>query len=173
MSRQRRGPTPRRIWQPLERAYYTNGDTSDRDGRTLWKNDVYTVIRLEAASTTGETDPAVYLSIRRNDRRPARDWRDFQRIKNQLAGPEYEGIELYPAESRLIDSANQYHLWCFPFQMPFGYNERDVQTQAVADAEAPGSVQRDPEEVDLQYGGITRGPDRPTLRWPGKDQLPS
>jgi len=29
-----------------------------------------------------------HLSIRRNDRKPVRDWRELQRIKNELCGPE-------------------------------------------------------------------------------------
>ena len=57
------------------------------------------------------------------------DWRDFQRIKNELIGEEYEGVELYPAESRRVDTANQYHIWVaknIEFRFPFGFNERVV-----------------------------------------------
>jgi len=63
------------------------------------------------------------LSIKRLDKREVKDWRDFQRIKTELLGPEVEACELYPAESRLVDTANQYHLWCLaPGQwFPFGY----------------------------------------------------
>ena len=53
----------------------------------------------------------VHLSIKRKDKNPVHNWRHFQQIKNELVGPENEAIELYPAESRLVDSANQYHLW--------------------------------------------------------------
>lgn len=42
------------------------------------------------------------------------DWREFQQLKNQLAGEEWEGLELYPAESRLRDVGNAYLLWCVP-----------------------------------------------------------
>lgn len=56
----------------------------------------------------------------------ARDWRDFQRIKNELLGDEYEACELYPAEDRLVDGANQYHLWAINGQFPFGFDERLV-----------------------------------------------
>jgi hypothetical protein len=56
----------------------------------------------------------LHLSIKRHDRRPIRDWRAFQRIKNELAGAEREAVELYPAERRLHDAANQYHLWVAP-----------------------------------------------------------
>lgn len=140
-----------------------NGAAIDLPGRALWRNNIYTVIRQEQADPDGGL-PIVYLSIRRNDRRPARSWRDFQRIKNQLAGPEYEGVELYPAESRKVDGANQYHLFCFPYRLPFGFNERDVQ-----DADGggvPGTVQEPLEPVDVMYGGMTVDPPKPTLRWP-------
>ncbi|MGH3430252.1 MAG: DUF7694 domain-containing protein, partial [Mycobacteriales bacterium] len=41
-----------------------------------------------------------HLSIRRQDRQAARDWRDFQRIKTEIAGPDTEAVELFPAEGR-------------------------------------------------------------------------
>ena len=66
----------------------------------------------------------VHLSIKTLDKRPARDWRDFQRIKNELVGEECEGLELFPAESRLIDTANQFHLWVYKdptMRIPVGW----------------------------------------------------
>lgn len=74
----------------------------------------------------------IHLSIKRRDKRHIHDWRDLQAIKNMLIGEEYEAIELYPAESRLIDEANQYHLWVFtgpegkPERFPLGTSERQV-----------------------------------------------
>src|SRR5436305_747972 len=56
---------------------------------------------------------SVWLSIKRRDKQPIRNWRDLQRIKNELCGPECEGVELFPSESRLVDSANQYHMTVF------------------------------------------------------------
>src|SRR5262249_13701026 len=52
-----------------------------------------------------------HLAIFRNDRQPVHDWRDLQRVKNDICGPEAEACEIYPAESRLCDRANTYHLW--------------------------------------------------------------
>src|SRR5580704_308381 len=49
-----------------------------------------------------------HLSIKRRDKEPIHDWRDLQEIKNQICGPEFEAIEIYPAEDRKVDSANQY-----------------------------------------------------------------
>jgi len=62
------------------------------------------------------------LGIYCADGEPRHDWRDFQRIKNQLCGPEWEALELYPAESRLIDPSNYYLLWCAP-KIPIGMYE--------------------------------------------------
>lgn len=87
-------------------------------GLPCWRNDLYVVTVREVEG--GYT----HLSIRRDDRAPCRDWRHFQQIKNQLCGPEREGLELYPAESRVVDGANQYHLWVLPsgMRIPCGYN---------------------------------------------------
>ncbi len=56
-----------------------------------------------------------------------RDWRHFQKIKNELLGPEEEAVELYPAESRLVDLSNEYSLWSIKgWKWPIGYAERWV-----------------------------------------------
>ena len=93
-------------------------------GAEHWINDTYhVVLRREP----WDQDPSVetaHLSIKRHDRAPIHDWRDLQRIKSELLGPECEAVELYPAESRVVDSANQYHLWGFTDpgnRMPFGF----------------------------------------------------
>jgi hypothetical protein len=85
----------------------------------------------------------IHLSIKRLDRKPARDWRDLQRIKNQLLGEECEAMELFPAESRLVDTANQTHLWGYDdvnYRAPFGFNgPRVVDDTAPAET---GTTQR-------------------------------
>ncbi len=48
----------------------------------------------------------VQLTITRVDQEPLGDWRELQRIKNELVGAETEGVELFPAESRLVDATN-------------------------------------------------------------------
>jgi hypothetical protein len=103
---------------------------------TTWANGQYVVIKKDYP--TGMT----HLSIRRQDRKACRDWRDCQQIKNQLCGSEREGIELYPAESRLVDTANQFHLWVMPegVQLEIGWKVRSVcgpDQMAI-----PGAVQR-------------------------------
>ena len=88
-------------------------------------NNLYQVTYREVESYLGLL---AWLCIRRRDSAPGHDWRHLQRIKNELCGPEREALELYPAESRLVDTSNQYHLWVLPEGMraPFGYDEREV-----------------------------------------------
>lgn len=80
-------------------------DAMGMTGTQVWANDVYECFRHDYAP--GQS----HLSIKRYDRRAIRNWRHFQQIKNEVCGPEAEAVELYPAESRLADNANQYHLW--------------------------------------------------------------
>lgn len=98
----------------------------------IWVNEKYQVNirRYPNENPSDEPGPGlIHLSIKRRDKAAIRDWRDFQRIKNELVGPEYEGVELYPAESRLVDSSNQYHVWVIDeptFRFPFGFNDRFI-----------------------------------------------
>ncbi len=115
-----------RPWIPLQPGRLVAAESKDQSAlgadATVWTNDRYTVI---VRPVDGQ-DGWLWLSVHRNDRRPVRDWRDLQRIKTEIAGPEREAVELYPAESRLVDTANQYHLWVAPdgVRFPFGYTER-------------------------------------------------
>lgn len=91
-----------------------------------------------------ELGDVAWLSIKRRDREVIRDWRELQAIKNAIVGPEHEGFELYPAESRLVDTANQFHLFVFMdrrVRMPVGFVEREV--AGTAEACAVGATQRE------------------------------
>ena len=95
---------------------------------TVWRNNLYTVTRWERPFIENVAEPGIELSIKRNDGAAIRDWRHFQRIKNELCGPEREGVEIYPAESRLVDGANQFWIFVMPEggRVPFGFKERLV-----------------------------------------------
>lgn len=154
MSRRKgRGPTPPKQWVEMRPAAYippadpelARLHLESRGGEPpeLWKNDRYTV----AVERYDDSQDVRYLSIRRNDRKAAHDWRDFQRIKNDIAGVEAEAVELYPAESRLMDTANQYHLWVMPrgVRWPIGFDiPRTV--SGAAEATPYGAAQRDPDD---------------------------
>jgi hypothetical protein len=110
---------------------------------TYWLNDLYQVAKRPLHDATG-TVRAWHLNIRRRDGKPIfRDWRHFQWIKNELVGEECEGLEIYPAESRLNDTSNKYHLFVFAdptYRIPFGMQDRDVIERD--DAKKPGHRQR-------------------------------
>jgi hypothetical protein len=97
---------------------------------THYKNDkyqVYMASKREAESMALSEEfkqmGITYLSIKRLDLEPIHDWRDMQEIKNQLCGKDREGIELYPAEDRVVDTANQYHMFVFGkgYRIPLGF----------------------------------------------------
>ena len=87
---------------------------------------VVSVFKNEAHGFGDDSVEVWHLSIRRQDREACHDWRDFQAIKNQVCGPEYEGLELYPAETRVLDAANQYHIYVIMhdgIRVPVGYQD--------------------------------------------------
>jgi hypothetical protein len=82
----------------------------------IYCNDIYQVM-IERKG------PFIHLCIRRHDGQPYKDWKAHQQIKSEIIGPEYEAVELFPAESRLVDLKNEYHLWVHPnptYRFPFG-----------------------------------------------------
>lgn len=107
----------------LEPAGHLRAGDSDapipNDG-THWLNDLYYVRVIRSGACQ-------ILSIKPNDG-ARHDWREFQWMKNQLCGPECEAVEVYPAETRLVDTANQYYLLVLPpgLRFTFGFVEREV-----------------------------------------------
>lgn len=103
---------------------------------TVYVNRLYQVYMQPA-----DDGSFVHLSIKRRNRSVIRDWRHLQRIKNDLVGPECEGLELFPAESRLVDEANQFHLYVLTEpgkRIPVGTDG----ARMVSDESCEGAVQR-------------------------------
>ena len=73
-----------------------------------------------------------WLSIKRRDKKPVNSWQDFQTMKNVLVGVDCDAIQIYPAEKNLINTANQYHLICFPedASLPFGWKRRLINSES-------------------------------------------
>jgi hypothetical protein len=113
------------------------------DGEVTFRNNQYTVTRVT------HDNGSAYLTIKRNDRHWKHDWRHLQRIKNELLGTDVEAVELYPDEARLVDEANQFHLWALPpgVRYPLGFEEREVHDSQGAD----GAKQR-PLSVEGEVG---------------------
>jgi len=80
-----------------------------------WENDLYygSLRRYSSGSPLGG-GPYAVIGITALNEEARHDWREFQQIKNDLIGEEWEGVELYPAESRLVDPSNRFFLFCFP-----------------------------------------------------------
>lgn len=94
----------------------------------MWRNDEYHVA-VRYLSDRGKAG-VLHLSIKRVNGGVANDWRELQAIKNEVAGWEREAINLHPAESRLVDEADQTHLWVMPagVSVEIGFRTRDVKT---------------------------------------------
>jgi hypothetical protein len=91
----------------------------------FYENSRYWVFWFTTPLPGGHT--LIELAIRNKDHSAKHDWREFQRIKNELLGPEEEAVELYPVESRLTDTKNEFHLWCLRgAQFRFGWDEREI-----------------------------------------------
>lgn len=135
MGKKRKPRTAEPPWEPLQEATLPEGELSDLVAKDpgyvgVFMNRWYQVTVKDYESGLGR---CMWLSIVRRDRRAIHDWRHLQKIKNDIAGPEREAIEVYPAESRLVDTNNQYHLFVLPEGMkaPVGYVDRDVGDERV------------------------------------------
>ena len=75
---------------------------------------------VQISYESSEWGDITHLWIRRHDGQPP-VWREMQRIKDELIGPERTAVEVYPARADLIDAAPMYHLWVLPegFKLPF------------------------------------------------------
>ena len=113
------------------------GEKKNWHNHTVWTNDKYLVLREEIPSEDHgfEGIKVVWLSIKNVDGSDRHSWRDFQFIKNEICGPEWEAIELYPSEKRMVDTANQYHLFCIPPPniIPCGFWKREVMNQSLTE----------------------------------------
>lgn len=156
MGRASRNKRERRLeqepaWEPLVRATHvwnrSTKETVELDPQSeLWMNHTYNAHLYRHSVMEPDVGPdLLHVAITRKDQAPVRDWRAFQRIKNQLFGDRVEAVELFPSEDRLVDSANTYHLWGFDdpeWRFPFGFTTRLVMTPEETAAVEPGAKQR-------------------------------
>lgn len=119
---------PPSVHRPLD--LMKPGVIDDTNRPERWFNDIYqvTVRRWTKDPVFGTFGGMIQIGINALDGTARHDWREFQGIKNQIAGDECEAFELYPAESRLLDPSNYFTLWCFPGlkRIKVGHMERRV-----------------------------------------------
>lgn len=107
----------------------------------IWINSRYQVIQYPP-QVHPPFGRVIWLSLRAIDRSARHDWREMQRLKNEIIGPQYDAVEIYPDEAKLVDNANQYHLWVLlDLKLPFGFHHR-----VLSDGKFGNSVQRAFEE---------------------------
>ena len=139
------GETNRELpaWAPFARTgqVVVSNLPNTPDG-VVYENSRFVVIVRDCGG--GGEGKLIWLSIKNADNSARHDWRELQRIKNELLGPDVEAVELYPAESRLVDASNQFHLFAVVgFRFPFGFEERLVSE------DTPGVTQR-PFDLDMR-----------------------
>jgi hypothetical protein len=118
----------RDTWGWEWRELHPPGKPSDHwsdNGLRCWGNQWYQVVLYVRPPfpDAGFPMPLAQLSIKRWDREQIVEWRDFQRIKDDILGTHVEAVQLFPSSERILDTANQYHLWALPVGnvYPVGY----------------------------------------------------
>jgi len=111
-------------WGKWERFNLPNGAPGHgwtRDIRWTMRNLLYVVLCRPVKTEIGEV---IHCAIRTaSSLEPP--WRDKQRIKNECFGPERVAVEVMPADDRLVDGADMYHMWVLPegYGLPFCLKE--------------------------------------------------
>ncbi len=99
-----------------------------REVRRVYANDLYVVLVRPAQTAWGEVH---HLAIRTaSNLEPP--WRDKQRIKTELFGPERTAVEVMPPAAELVDEADMYHVWVLPLSAPLPFSIHDSRHQARA-----------------------------------------
>ena len=135
MGKKRKAPTKAKAWMRMQAAELADNNIYEKikdkflDDMPdeVWMNDRYQATIRYLNKDLGR-DGICQMCIHSHTRATNRPWRHFQQIKNDVFGDEREALELYPAESRVVDTANEYHLWVWTkdSQIPVGFQERNV-----------------------------------------------
>ncbi|WBU27632.1 hypothetical protein OOZ54_13260 [Rhodopseudomonas palustris] len=112
-------------WGPWETIHFpigTIGFSWTAGFTTAHKNKVFSVLDRHLASGVRHLAVTSLSEIRPT-------WREMQRIKDELAGPEQTAVEVYPPAAEVIDAANMFHLWVLPAPLPFSLHDRAAATR--------------------------------------------
>lgn len=115
-------------WRHNETPFGAPGTGWVREIRRVAANDLYAVLIRPVATAWGDVH---HLAIRTaSNLEPP--WRDKQRIKDELFGPEFTAVEVMPPQTEIIDEADMYHVWVLPagFALPFSIFDRRHESAA-------------------------------------------
>jgi len=107
-------------WQPMK-FIRKEVDCLDSNGdQVIFQNNLYIAV------VRRKSDGMIHISFRNMENSTEIPWKHKQQIKNDICGSEREAIELFPAMSRIVDTANQYHLWVYPegYIIPTGFPKK-------------------------------------------------
>lgn len=110
-------------WMPeMDRCWIRKEDgccVSSRLIRTSWG-------KVEHVTIT-RRDPKLPANIVTNNGTGELTWAEKQQIKDELFGADRVAIEVFPAEDRMVNTADVYHLWVFDkhFKIPFGIHPKE------------------------------------------------
>ena len=117
---------PSARWETMQATGEHVGLPTDTEKVIAYENTIYQVtLRYYGKGWPFGGGKWAKLGISSKDGAPRHDWRDFQKIKNDIVGTDWEAVELYPGEGRLIDPSNYYILYCAP-RIPIGEHGRRI-----------------------------------------------
>ncbi|WP_457797587.1 DUF7694 domain-containing protein [Methylocystis sp. S23] len=91
------------IWETIELPNGISDHGWGSEIRRVHRNWVFSVLERK-------TDGATHLAISSlSGIRPS--FHEMQRIKNELAGADATGVEVYPPQAQMVDQADMFHLW--------------------------------------------------------------
>jgi hypothetical protein len=130
MTKKRKAPTPKKEWEPLtqtpdwavkvkhfqvmEQVRVTFPGVPVEEIKVpaeVWGSSQYTVT---VHYLDDNRDGFVEVGIHNYHRTTHVPWRHIQQIKNEVFGPDREAVQLFPAEDRLLDAANEYWIYVYP-----------------------------------------------------------
>jgi hypothetical protein len=79
--------------------------------RVYWNNRFTAMVDDSARTTRG---PAIKVYVEAHACGRDVFWKDLQRIKNEIFGPQALAVQYYPRESELVDVVNVYWLFVYP-----------------------------------------------------------
>ena len=98
----------------------------DADGAFKYVNSRYQVAVYSPEEVGPDYPPVIHLAFKHNKNVAITDFRDFQRIKNELVAEEAYAIQVFPPESKMVDTSNHYHLWVMGHIRGEVADDRDV-----------------------------------------------
>lgn len=123
----------------------------DLEQDALFKSSLYQVMVRER--------DGLHVTVKRLDREPIFERDDLIEIGRQFMPTDAIAVELYPAESRIVDTANQYHLFCVPSVIRSEQGGHRLSLQDVvreAAAKEDGRVSGDDWSVWFMRDGVHR-----------------